>query len=344
MPRGDYSEGAVAAGPGPAAPAPWCRSAVAFAGIATLPFRSGAGGGAESFLPGTVGCGLDVILGRLAGQLGPAIRLALDPLVFFAQAFIGASPCVLLGFATETLDQLLDPLGRLAANLLGAFHHATVNVGLDLGDPLAGQRLEFIRMRFGLGGPLLGLAGPLVGGLDPVLGFALGGLAGFLGQPLGHLLKVPGAGREAFLALGSNLCHRLVAGFALLLERAFDALQVGFDPGLGFALVGILLLKLLGLLLRLEPCLARGFDLLAGLGAQLSQGFAGLGLDLFPGLGDVTGGLGLDRFDPLVGGRGGRPVPFGFRLGLAGFGQGVAGGGESLEFGFTGSDLGLACL
>jgi hypothetical protein len=255
-----------------------------------------------------------------------------------------SSARLLLGFVAEPLDELLDPFGGLAANLLGALHHAPVDVGLDLGDPLPGERLELVRVRLGLCRTVLGLAGALLGGLDPVLGLAFGGLTGLLGESFGHLLEVAGAGGEPFLTLGRDLGERLVAGLPFLLQRSLEPLQVRLDLGLGLALFGVPLLEFLHPLFRLEPRLAGGLDLLARLGAQLPERLAGLRLDLLAGLRHLAGGLCLGGLDALVGGGGTGVRGLGLLLRLAGLGERLAGSLEGLQFRLAGRDLGLAGL
>ena len=223
MPRRDYSEGSVAAGPGTAATAPRRRTALALAAFGALPFGGGAGGGAEGFLPGPVGRCLNVILCRLSGNIGPAFGFTLDAFVFFPQTLVGPASGILFGFATEALDQLFDPFGRFAAHLLGAFHDTAVDVSFDLGDPLAGKRFKFVGMRLSLRSPFLGLAGALVGRFNPVLGFPLRCLPGLLGEALGDFLE--GRGAELGLPAIDYRSHLAAAGRLLVQEIRLDREQ-----------------------------------------------------------------------------------------------------------------------
>ena len=88
---------------------------------------------------GAVGGGTNVLLGRLAGQVGTPLGFAADAVLFFGDPLLGTLPGGFLGLAPELLDQGVDPLLGLTAHLLGALHDAAVGIGLALGDALAGQ-------------------------------------------------------------------------------------------------------------------------------------------------------------------------------------------------------------
>ena len=129
---------------------------------------------------------------------------ALDPLVFFAPAFIGASPCV-LSSASRPKRSISSSTrsGRLAANLLvPSITRRSASASISTIRWRASDSNSSHALR---PGGLLGLAGPLVGGLIRFLVSRARRPGGAFGQPLGHLLKVPGCGREAFPRPGSNL-------------------------------------------------------------------------------------------------------------------------------------------
>lgn len=110
-----------------------------------------------------------IFRGRLPDLFGSLVSLAPDAFLLCAHSLLGLTACVILRFPSKSLDQLIDLLGSLTANLFGALHDPAFDLcALPLRGRAGCRSQCFLTRLFG-GGPGL-LLSCLAGQFSALLG------------------------------------------------------------------------------------------------------------------------------------------------------------------------------